>query len=271
MSMSTPGPERTPSTVKIDKKSGQGKPPASSSKPGAGKGKPPAGKGKPGAKGKGKKVAPVKVSGGTNWGPIAVAGVVVLIAVGIIGYGVYASVNSKAGDPWEQRAAAIEGIVNYREQKNAAIDARNHKDGALTYVTNPPVGGDHNAQWQNCMGDVYAEPIANEHAVHSLEHGAVWVTYKQGLAQDQVDKLKAKVEGKDYMFMSPIAGLDKNISLQVWGYQLKVDNADDARIDEFIKALRSNASMEPGAACSGGNTTTGPITTGATNGTTMNK
>ena len=104
------------------------------------------------------------------------------------------------------------------------------------------------------MGDVYAEPIANEHAVHSLEHGAVWVTYKQGLAADQVAKLQTKVEGKDYMLMSPVAGLDKNVSLQAWGYQLKVDNADDTRIDEFIKDLRVNASMEPGAACSSGNT-----------------
>ena len=42
--------------------------------------------------------------------------------------------------------------------------------------------------------------------------------------------------------MSPVDDLDKPISLQAWGYQLKVDNADDARIDEFIKALRMNAS-----------------------------
>ena len=82
--MSTPGPERTPSTVKVDKTSGQGKPPAAKktaakktaarpagSRPGAGKGG-----------GKGKKITPVKVSGGRNWGPIAVAGVVVLIAIG---------------------------------------------------------------------------------------------------------------------------------------------------------------------------------------------
>jgi uncharacterized protein DUF3105 len=266
--MSTPGPERVPSTVRVDKTSGQGKPPAgkkttparsgssskssgpakSGSRPGG-----PAGKG-----GKPRKpITPVNVNSGRSWGPIAVVGVVVLIAAGIIGYGVYATVKGSAS--WEDKAADIKGIVNYRAQKNAAIDSRNHKDGTLTYVTNPPVGGDHNPVWQNCMGDIYNEPIANEHAVHSLEHGAVWVTYKQGLAADQVDQLKSKVQGKDYMLMSPIANLDKNISLQAWGYQLKVDNASDGRIDDFIKDLRLKASMEPGAACSGGNTTTGPI------------
>ncbi|ROP32300.1 uncharacterized protein DUF3105 [Couchioplanes caeruleus] len=255
--MSTPGPERVPSTVKVDKTSGQGKPPAGGAKPGGAKSggtKPGGGKGK-GAKGK--PITPVKVSGGRNWGPIAVAAVVVLIAAGIIGYGVFASI--KGGGSWEDRAAEIEGIVNYREQKNPAIDSQEHKDGPLTYVTNPPVGGAHNSSWQNCMGDVYPEPIANEHAVHSLEHGAVWVTYKQGLGADQVAKLQNRVEGKDYMLMSPVANLDKNVSLQAWGYQLKVDNADDDRIDQFIKDLRLNATKEPNAACSSGNTTTGPV------------
>jgi len=258
--MSTPGPERVPSTVKVDKTSGQGKPPAAKSgaKPGGAKGARPAGgpKGKGGGKGR-KPVTPVKVSGGRNWGPIAVAGVVVLIAVGIIGYGVFASI--KGGGSWEDRAGGIEGIVNYREQKNPQIDSQEHKQGPLTYVTNPPVGGAHNSTWQNCMGDVYPEPIANEYAVHSLEHGAVWVTYKQGLAADQVAKLQSKVEGKDFLMMSPVANLDKNISLQAWGYQLKVDNADDDRIDQFIKDLRVNATLEPNAGCSQGNTTTGPV------------
>ena len=47
------------------------------------------------------------------------------------------------------------------------------------------------------------------------------------------------------MLMSPYPGLDAPISLQAWGYQLKVDNADDGRIDEFINALRKNATSEP--------------------------
>ncbi|MEV6344950.1 DUF3105 domain-containing protein [Actinoplanes sp. NPDC051851] len=266
MSMSTPGPERVPSTVKVGKTTGQGKPPTG--KPGAarpGANKPGSGKG-----GKGRKVVtPVKVSGGRNWGPIAVAGVVVLIAVGIIGYGVFASV--KGSRDWTEKMADISGVVNYRAQKNTLIDDRTHKDGTLTYVTTPPVGGAHNSVWQNCMGDIYTSPIANEHAVHSLEHGAVWVTYKEGLAADQVAVLQKEVEGTDYMFMSPYAGLDHNVSVQVWGYQLKVDDVNDPRIAEFIKAARVKASMEPGAACSGGNTNSDPVTSAASDGsTTMN-
>ncbi|MGK5678968.1 DUF3105 domain-containing protein [Actinoplanes sp. URMC 104] len=269
MSMSTPGPERVPSSVKVGKTSGQGKPPAggATKKPGA---KGPAGKGPAGkGGGKGRKpVTPVKAAGGRNWGPIAVAGVVVLIAVGIIGYGVFAA--AKGSRSWEEKVADIKGVVNYRAQKNAAIDARDHKQGPQQYVTSPPVGGAHNDRWQNCMGDVYDQPIANEHAVHSLEHGAVWITYKQGLPADQVAALAKKVQGQDYMLMSPYAGLDKNVSVQVWGYQLKTDDVNDSRIDEFIKDTRLVSTLEPNAACSSGNTTTGPLAA-TPGGTSMGK
>jgi hypothetical protein len=93
--------------------------------------------------------------------------------------------------------------------------------------------------------------------VHSLEHGAVWVTYRPDLPKDQVDTLASKVRGQEFMLMSPYEGLDKPISLQAWGYQLKVDSASDERVDEFIRSLRSNASIEPGIGCSGGVTATG--------------
>jgi hypothetical protein len=265
--MSTPGPERNPSTVKVDKTSGQGSPPTDKSggaRPAAKKtgarptGKKPAGKG--GGKGR-KPITPVKATGGRNWGPIAVAAVVVLIAGGIIGYGVWAAARSsnEASTPWAERAAAIEGITDFRNSTDKTITSREHKSGVLTYATNPPVGGDHNPRWQNCNGDVYTEPIPKEHAVHSLEHGAVWVAYKQGLPADQVQKLQDKVEGQDYMLMSPIANLDRNVSLQAWGYQLKADSVDDSRIDDFIRALRLNAAVESNASCSSGVTVTGDV------------
>ena len=254
--MSTPGPDRVPSTVKVGKTTGQGKPPTKS----AGS-RPPAGNRSPAKKSGRKPVTPVKVSGSRNWGPIIVGGLVAVVALGIIGWGVFAVVNTEKekGTPWDQRATAISGVVDYRNTYPDLKKAANHAAGVQTYPVSPPVGGTHNPVWQNCMGDVYTAPIPKENAVHSLEHGAVWVTYKPGLAAADIDKLKTKVEGKEYMFMSPYAGLDKNISLQTWGFQLKLDSAGDPRIDEFIKAVRQNASMEPGAACSSGSTSTGDV------------
>ncbi|MDR7281026.1 DUF3105 domain-containing protein [Catenuloplanes atrovinosus] len=247
MSISTQGgPERRPSVVK----------PAAGAKPNSpGGGKPKGSGARPGGgKGPRKPVTPVKVAQQRSWGPILLFVAVGALAVGIIGYGAFAVI--KGSESWEDRAAGIDGIVNYRETDPGMLTA-NHKSGPQTYKTNPPVGGDHNTAWQNCMGDVYDAPIANEHAVHSMEHGAVWITYKTGLPQDQIDKLAEKVQGNEFMLMSPVDGLSNNISLQAWGYQLKVDTADDDRIDSFIRALRVNATQEPNAGCSSGVTATG--------------
>jgi peptidyl-prolyl cis-trans isomerase B (cyclophilin B) len=153
---------------------------------------------------------------------------------------------------WEERAASIDDIVNYRETDPDMLTT-DHTDGRVTYEVLPPVGGDHAQQWQNCQGEVYVEPVLNENAVHSLEHGAVWVTHEPDLAADQVRALADRVRGNEKSFMSPYPALDRPISLQAWGYQLKVDDAGDPRIDEFIEALRVNASLEgPNARCDGG-------------------
>jgi hypothetical protein len=197
----------------------------------------------------------VKVNQSRSWGPIAVIGVVILLAVGIIGGAVFYS--WQGSRPWEQRAADISGIVNYRKSQPDLVKPAQHKAGVIAYTIKPPVAGEHNPQIQNCMGDIYDAPIANEHAVHSLEHGAVWLTYKLGMPADQVATLADKIRNKPYTLMSPVEGLDANVSLQAWGYQLKVDKVDDPRIDDFIKTLSLNATVEPGVACSGGITATG--------------
>lgn len=233
-------------------KSGGAKPGAA--RPVSGKGaapKLPAGKGR-------KPFTPVKVAQERNWGPImmfAAAGVVALLIVGFAGFQVWKS--GHKGN-WQAAANGISGIINFRTTDPDSLKAT-HEWGPLTYKVAPPVGGTHNYVWQSCMGDVYTAPIPDEQAVHSLEHGAVWITYRPDLPKDQVDRLVAKVRDRTFMMISPYPDLDKPISLQAWGYQLKVDNANDKRIDEFIQALRQNATLEPQAGCSEGITDTGAV------------
>ena len=160
-------------------------------------------------------MTPVKVSQGRPWGAIALFSVVGLIAVAIIGFGVY-QVN-KSDETWKDHANAIPGIVNFSKTDPDLVKANQHQWGPVTYKQAPPVAGPHNFNWQRCMGDVYPAAIANEHAVHALEHGAVWITYRPDLPKDQVEKLASKVRGNDFMLMSPYPGLDKPISLQAWG------------------------------------------------------
>jgi hypothetical protein len=188
------------------------------------------------------------------WGTIAAFAGVGALAAGIIGYGVYA--DWRGNQPWTEKLAALSGVTDYAAQKPPWLTAQ-HKAGSLPYEVTPSVGGDHNGAWQNCSGTVYDAPIPAEHATHSLEHGAVWITYRTGLDAGQVRKLAERVEGRDYTLMSPFDGLASNVTVQAWGYQLVADGAGDARIDQFIRAARAKAGPEQGAPCSGGNTTTG--------------
>jgi hypothetical protein len=186
---------------------------------------------------------------------IAAVSAATLLAVSIIGVGVWAV--RDAGNPLgERRADQIRGLLNVRKADAASLKGA-HAPGRLNYKQNPGVGGAHSAVWQNCAGDVYAAPIATENAVHSLEHGAVWITYRTGLGTAEIESLAAKVRGKNYLLLSPSDELTTPISLQAWGFQLGVSRASDRRIDTFIDRFRQRAAAEPGATCSGGTQQTG--------------
>ena len=135
--------------------------------------------------------------------------------------------------------------------KTYSYPASQHTTAKQTYAENPPVGGPHNPVWLNC--GVYAAPVASENAVHSMEHGAVWITYRPDLAASAVGTLKQDVSGKDYTILSPYPGLPSPIVLSAWNNQLQVSDADDPRIGAFLaKFVQGAQTPEPGALCSNG-------------------
>ncbi|MCL6732635.1 DUF3105 domain-containing protein [Streptomyces neyagawaensis] len=130
---------------------------------------------------------------------------------------------------------------------------QNHVTKSVTYPMTPPVGGDHNPVWQNCNGDVYDKAIKNENAVHSLEHGAVWVTYNSKASEADVKALAAKVKKTPYTLMSPVEGQKDPIMLNAWGHQRTVTSATDPNVDKFFqKFVQGQQTPEPGAACTNG-------------------
>jgi hypothetical protein len=71
-----------------------------------------------------------------------------------------------------------------------------------------------------------------------------------------VAKLTAQIRGQDHTMISPYPGQSTMISLQAWGYQLPLTTLDLATVDAFIAKYRVKASVESGAVCSGGDTST---------------
>ncbi|MFI7136887.1 DUF3105 domain-containing protein [Streptomyces massasporeus] len=131
--------------------------------------------------------------------------------------------------------------------------SRNHVSKAVKYASEPPVGGDHNQVWMNCNGDVYTEKLNNTNAVHSLEHGAVWVTYNAAAKKADIDALAAKVKKTPYTLMSPMDDQKDPIMLSAWGHQRTVTSASDPNVDKFFeKFVQGEQTPEPGAACTNG-------------------
>jgi len=151
---------------------------------------------------------------------------------------------------YESRNAVIDGVQFYPAQSGQ------HTQDTVNYAVIPPVGGQHNPVWQNC--GVYSQPVANEHAVHSLEHGAVWITYEPSrVSQDTIDRLADITRQSDHRLLSPYPGIDSPIILSAWGYQLKLDSVDDPRLMQFINKYESGPTTpEQGGLCSGGTSAT---------------
>ena len=127
-----------------------------------------------------------------------------------------------------------------------------HTPAPVDYPETPPVGGPHDAEWADCTGSVYSVPIRPENAVHSLEHGAVWVTYDPALVgADDVAHLTDLVDGRPGLMLSPWPDQGAPISLQAWNHQLQVSSAEDPGVPQFINLLVFNPTTTPelGASC----------------------
>jgi hypothetical protein len=133
---------------------------------------------------------------------------------------------------------------------------RSHVEGTVHYDHVPPAGGNHNPIWLNC--GVYTQPVVDVNAVHSLEHGAVWITYLPSLPAAGVAALRHTVEshyggGDRYVLLSPYPGQPAPVMATAWGNQLSLQSPTDPRVAAFIEHFREGPQdLERGAPCSGG-------------------
>jgi hypothetical protein len=133
-----------------------------------------------------------------------------------------------------------------------------HTTKHVTYDHTPPAGGSHWPAeeggvygWLRC--GVYTEPVPNEFAVHSEEHGAVWLTYLPGASADDVAALTALAFGNSYVLVSPYPGQPGRFMASTWGAQLTVDTASDSRLKAFVTAYAGGGQGgEKGADCAHG-------------------
>ena len=141
-------------------------------------------------------------------------------------------------------APAIEGLEVLSEDPS-----HQHTEDAVDYERVPPLGGPHHPRWLAC--DVYDEPVPLELAVHSLEHGAVWLAHAPDLAADQVERLAELAgENREFVLVAPQEGMDSPVVAVTWGAGLEATSADDPRLAQFVEAYAGGGQGgEPGAPC----------------------
>lgn len=204
-------------------------------------------------KASGHQSAPVEVSKPFPWGTVATSGVLVGVLGGILGYAV---LNQGAGfvDPLQAADERVAGVKKYDDLDRA------HVVENVDYPQDPPVGGKHAPVWTNCQGTVFTEQVPEENVLHSMEHGAAWVTYRPDLPDSQIEQLADEVDGRPYRVLSPRPGQEAPVVLTAWGRQVAVESVDDNRVTDFLDAY-SNGPQTPekGATCAGGTLRTGEV------------
>lgn len=140
----------------------------------------------------------------------------------------------------------IEGVVQVPSAPGA-----NHDDTLqLDFGGLPPMGGPHASRWQNC--GIYLNPVLPQNAIHSMEHGVVWITYHPDLSQEEVAVLQDVAQGQPKILLSPYPDQEAPIVLTVWDRQLVLESAADERIEAFIGRYRGRTGPEANASCTGG-------------------
>jgi hypothetical protein len=139
----------------------------------------------------------------------------------------------------------IEGVEAFR------IASQQHVGGRVDYPVLPPPGGPHDPVWARC--GFHDEPIRQEHLVHDLEHGAVWLAYDPDLPADDLAVIEA-LAGSAKVVAAPYPDLAEGeaVVATAWARQLRLPTVDDERLEQFVVQYEDGSQApEAGVTCTG--------------------
>lgn len=116
----------------------------------------------------------------------------------------------------------------------------------LPYNSVPPTSGPHvggKAPW-----GISDAQIPDELQLHNLEDGGVIIHYDAARVDESVRASLVKiVDGyRDRVILEPYAGLTSPIVLTAWQRRMALETADEAAIQDFIRAYRGRDHHAPG-------------------------
>lgn len=128
-------------------------------------------------------------------------------------------------------------IIMEDMSQSIPIQNRDHVNQSETlqvYNSNPPTSGPHAGA---IKGGFYSEEILDINGVHNLEHGYIWITYRNisPVAQATLKKIAKRYSGR--VLVSKRMANDTQIAMASWG---RLDKMTESTFDEdyvlrFIK------------------------------------
>lgn len=109
-----------------------------------------------------------------------------------------------------------------------------------------PAGGPHFAQ--PLRAGIYGAPVEDGNAIHSLEHGMLWITYRADLiSEEELEALNSAAQAHSAdVVLSPRPQNEDVATITSWGQRMTIDTpVDEDRVLEFITTNRDR-SPEPG-------------------------
>lgn len=121
----------------------------------------------------------------------------------------------------------------------------------VPYSSNPPTSGPHYSI--PGVGPIeckfFDKEVLDEGVIHNLEHGAIWISYKNNDAVLK-QEIKQVVDGNSKVVASYRPKDDSLIAVAGWGRLLKLDGFDKTKIEQFIKLYKNGPDVpEPLAGC----------------------
>jgi hypothetical protein len=168
----------------------------------------------------------------------AIGGVTTLVLVlAILGY-TQLTKKSPQQIEFEQQVedVSLEGKVEDFE-----IEGSNHVSPGINveYKTNPPTSGSHLSQGQNW--GVYNKEINDKAAVHGLEHGGIWITYKDVNEETKEELESIGKANSQSVIVSPRSSNDNKIVVASWGRMMKLDSIDKVLIQKYIDVYKNQS------------------------------
>ncbi len=105
------------------------------------------------------------------------------------------------------------------------------------YNSNPPTSGEHYVQ--PAPWGVYAETLPDQTLIHNLEHGGIWISYRDKNDKDTVKALEDLAEKYDsHLIVTYRPENDSPIIVTAWGRLLKLNEVNKGQIVNFIARYR---------------------------------